>query len=161
MWKEASLVQAWETEERAPPRPPCCPVKGGQGELGLGRQPSTHCAVGVRYAGFPRSETREVEECGDALLSSRLLRSERGRRRQHKPHLEGELHAGWGLMPFLCHWSLKLSLSLLMKEAHRQKVFVWVDTWTSDSLIYLPASQKPVIFYSLSYLENTDTRFQE
>ena len=115
----------------------------------------------MRCAGFPWSETREVEECGDALLSSRLLRSERGRRRQPKPYLEGELHAGWGLMPFLRHWSLKLSLSLLMKEAHRQKVFVWVDTWMSDSLTCLPAGQKPVIFYSLSYLENTDIRFQE
>ena len=86
-----------------------------------------------------------------------LLRFDSGRRRQPKPHLKGKLHAGWGLMP----WPLKLSPSLLMKEAHRQEVFAWMDSWTSESLTYLPGGQKPVIFYSLSYLENTGTRFQE
>lgn len=43
----------------------------------------------------------------------------------------------------------------------KQDMFEWMDTWMKDLVTYLLGGQRPVVFYVLSYLKNTDTKILE
>ena len=75
-------------------------MKAGQGELerGDGSVRTVWLGRGVQVSLGVNERGRGMWQCPPFYC---LLSFESGRRRQPKPHLEGKLHAGWGLMPFL------------------------------------------------------------
>lgn len=88
-----------------------------------------------------------------------LLRFER---RWHKPRANRESCTRARLDPLPSSPALEAQPvpGRLMRRT-KQDVFEWMDTGMNDLVTYLLGGQRPVVFYVLSYLENTDTKILE